>query len=193
MHDEYKAITDAGVVLQIDDPDPADAWQMYPEWELEDYRRYIEVSTAALNHALRDSPPRLVRHHICWGSQHGPHYNDMPLEHFVDIALKVNADAIVLEAGNPRHEHEWQVWEDTPLPDGKILVPGVVSHVSDLIEHPKLVAERLLRYASVVGRENVIAGTDCGIGSRVGHPEIAWSKLTSLVEGARLASKQLWA
>jgi 5-methyltetrahydropteroyltriglutamate--homocysteine methyltransferase len=191
LREEYKAITDAGIVLQIDDPDLPDAWQMYPDWDIAEYRKYAEVRVAALNHALRGIPEDLVRLHVCWGSGHGPHKNDIPLRHIVDIVLKVRAGGYSVEAANGRHEHEWTIWEDVRLPDGKTLMPGVVGHASDIIEHPELVAQRLVRFAKLVGRDNVIAGTDCGLGGRTGHAEIAWAKLEALVEGARLASTRL--
>ncbi len=192
MHEEYKAITDAGFILQIDDPDLPDAWQMHPEMSVADYRKFAELRIEALNHALRDLPQDQVRLHICWGSYHGPHKHDIPLKDIVDIVLKVSAGAYSVEAGNPRHEHEWKVWKETKLPEGKILIPGVVGHSSDFIEHPELVAERLVRFAEIVGKENVIAGTDCGLGGRVGHPSIVWAKLQALAEGAELASEALW-
>jgi 5-methyltetrahydropteroyltriglutamate--homocysteine methyltransferase len=192
LHDEYKAITDAGFVLQLDDPDLPDGWQMYPDMSVADYRTYADLRVEAINRALQSVPRDRVRLHICWGSGHGPHTNDIPLEDIVDIALKVNADCYSVEAGNVRHEHEWRVWQDAKLPEGKMLMPGVVSHATDVVEHPRVVADRLVRYARVVGRENVIAGTDCGLGNRVGHGEIAWAKLRMLVEGARLASRELW-
>jgi 5-methyltetrahydropteroyltriglutamate--homocysteine methyltransferase len=192
LHDEYSAIVAEGVVLQIDDPDLPDAWQMYPDMSIADYRKYAELRMEALNHALRDVPQDMVRHHICWGSQHGPHKNDIPLEHIVDIVLKSHSECLSIEAANPVHEDEWTVWESVKLPDGKTIMPGCVGHVTDLIERPNLVAQRLVRYANLVGKENVVAGTDCGIGSRVGNGEIAWAKLASLAEGARIASEQLW-
>jgi 5-methyltetrahydropteroyltriglutamate--homocysteine methyltransferase len=192
MHEEYKAITDAGFILQIDDPDLADAWQVYPEMSVPEYRKYAEARVEALNHALQGIPEDQVRLHVCWGSGHGPHRNDIPLSDIVDIILKVRAACYSVEASNPRHDHEWRIWQDTKLPEGKSLMPGVVGHVSDIIEHPRLIADRLVRYAKILGRENVQAGTDCGIGSRVGHSEIAWAKLQALVEGARLATKELW-
>jgi 5-methyltetrahydropteroyltriglutamate--homocysteine methyltransferase len=192
MHEEYKAITDAGVVVQVDDPDLATAWQMFPDMTVEDYRKYAALRIEAQNHALRGIPESLVRFHMCWGSQHGPHRDDIPLRHIIDMVLKVNAECYSIEAGNPRHEHEWRVFEEVKLPEEKSLMPGVIGHSTDIIEHPELVAERLVRYAGLVGRENVIAGTDCGVGSRVGHPEIAWAKLEDMVAGARLASKRLW-
>jgi 5-methyltetrahydropteroyltriglutamate--homocysteine methyltransferase len=192
MHEEYKAITDGGFILQIDDPDLPDAWQMYPEMSVADYRKYAELRIDALNHALRDCPQEQVRLHVCWGSYHGPHKYDIPLRDIVDIVLKVRAQAYSIEASNPRHEHEWQLWEDVKLPEGKMLIPGVVSHCSDFIEHPELVAQRLGRFARLVGRENVIAGTDCGLGGRVGHPSIVWAKFQTMAEGAQLATRQLW-
>lgn len=192
LHVEYKAIADAGFILQIDDPDLPDGWQVNAQMKVPEYRKFAEVRVEALNHALRGIPSEKVRLHVCWGSYHGPHKHDIPLKDIVDILLKVRADAYSIEASNPCHAHEWRVWGDVKLPDGKILIPGVVSHSSDFIEHPELVAERLVRYARLVGRENVIAGTDCGLGTRVGHPKIAWAKLKAMVEGARIASKQLW-
>ncbi|MBI4524655.1 MAG: cobalamin-independent methionine synthase II family protein [Deltaproteobacteria bacterium] len=192
MHDEYKAIVDAGFILQIDDPDLADAWQMNSHMSVAEYRKYAELRIHALNHALRDIPPEGVRFHMCWGSYHGPHKYDIPLKDIVDLILKVRAGAYSIEASNPRHEHEWRVWEEVRLPEGKALIPGVAGHASDFIEHPELIAERLLRYARLVGRENVIAGTDCGLGARLGHPKIAWAKFETMAEGARLATKKLW-
>ncbi|MDE3074006.1 MAG: cobalamin-independent methionine synthase II family protein, partial [Chloroflexota bacterium] len=192
MHHEYKAITDAGLVLQLDDPDLPDGWQMYPDMSVADYRKYAELRVEALNHAARGLPEDRIRFHTCWGSSHGPHKNDIPLRHIVDIILKVKAECISIEASNPRHAHDWAVWEDVRLPEGKSLMPGVIGHTTDLIEDPELVAERLVRYAKIVGRENVIAGTDCGLGQRVGHPEIVWAKLRASAEGARIATKQLW-
>src|SRR5579862_1165785 len=193
MHEEYKAITDAGFVLQIDDPDLPDAWQVFPDMSVADYRKYAELRVDAINHALRGIPESQVRLHVCWGSGHGPHKNDIPLRDIVDIIFKVNAECVSIEASNPRHDHEWRVFEEFKLPKGRSLMPGVIGHVTNLIEHPQLVADRLVRYAKLVGRENVIAGTDCGIGSRVGHAEIAWAKLQAEAEGARLATKELWA
>lgn len=192
LHEEYKVITDAGFILQIDDPDLPDGWQVNPEMTLDEYRRYAEVRVEALNQALDGIPEDQVRLHVCWGSPLGPHQSDIPLADIVDIVLKVHAQCYSVEAANPVHEHEWMVWEDTKLPDGKLLMPGVIGHSSLHIEHPELVAQRLIRFADVVGRENVIAGTDCGLGSRVPHGEIAWAKFASLVEGARLASERLW-
>ena len=192
MRDEYLAIVDAGFVLQIDDPDLADAWQIHPQMSVGEYRKFAGLRIDALNYALRDIPTDRVRFHMCWGSYHGPHRVDIPLRDIVDLILKVRADAYSIEASNPCHEHEWRVWATVKLPPGKFLVPGVVGHYSDFIEHPELVAERLVKYAKLAGRENVVAGTDCGLGTRVGHPTIAWAKFQALAEGARLATKQLW-
>jgi 5-methyltetrahydropteroyltriglutamate--homocysteine methyltransferase len=192
MREEYKAIIEAGFVLQLDDPGLPDSWDMFdPEPKLEDYKRHASVQIEALNHALEGLPEDRVRYHICWGSWHGPHTTDLPLKDIVDMLLSVRAGCYSVEAGNVRHEHEWKVWRDVKLPDGKILMPGVVSHATNVVEHPEVVADRIVRYANVVGRENVIAGTDCGLGGRI-HSEIAWAKLGSLVEGARRATKELW-
>ena len=192
MRAEYKAITDAGIVLQIDDPDLPDGWQLHPEMDLAAYRSFAALRIDALNYALKDIPEDLVRLHVCWGSYHGPHKNDIPLAAITDLILSVPAGCYSIEGANPVHEHEWQVWQDVALPDGKLLMPGMVSHCSDLVEHPDLVAQRIVRLAEVVGRENLIAGTDCGLGHRVSHPEICWAKLESLVEGASRASSVLW-
>jgi 5-methyltetrahydropteroyltriglutamate--homocysteine methyltransferase len=192
MKHEYKAVVDAGFILQIDDPALPDTFDMIlPNPSIEEYRKFAEVRVDALNQALRGLPEDRVRYHICWGSWHGPHTHDLPLRHLVDLMLKITAGAYSIEAANARHEHEWKIWQDVKLPDGKILIPGVVTHHTNVVEHPELVADRIIRYASLVGRENVIAGTDCGMGFRV-HPQIAWAKLKSLADGARLASKQLW-
>ena len=192
VHEEYKIVTDAGFVVQIDEPEFATSWMFYPDWSVEEYRRYLEFCVEIINHALAGLPQDLVRFHVCWGSGHRPHTNDIPLRDIADLLVKINADAYSVEAGNVRHAHEWRVWEDVKLPEGRTLIPGVVSHATDLVEHPELVAERLVNYASIVGRENVQAGTDCGIGSRVGHEEIAWAKLRAMGEGAALASDRLW-
>jgi 5-methyltetrahydropteroyltriglutamate--homocysteine methyltransferase len=192
MREEYNAIVKAGFLLQVDDPDLPDAWQINSHMSVAEYRKYAELRVDALNHALRDIPPERVRFHTCWGSYHGPHKYDIPLRDIVDLILKVRANTYSIEASNPRHEHEWRVWEEVKLPDGKVLVPGVVGHATDIVEHPELIADRLVRYAKVVGRENVMAGTDCGLGPRVGDPKIAWAKLEAMAEGARLATKQLW-
>ena len=192
MREEYNAIVDAGFLLQIDNPDLPDAWQIYPDMSVAEYRRYAGLRVDALNHALRGIPLEKVRFHTCWGSYHGPHKYDIPLSDIVDLIFKVRAGAYSIEASNPCHEHEWRVWEKVKLPEGKVLVPGVVGHYSDFIEHPRLIADRLVRYARIVGRENVIAGTDCGLGPRVGDPQIAWAKFEAMAEGARLATRELW-
>jgi 5-methyltetrahydropteroyltriglutamate--homocysteine methyltransferase len=192
LREEYKAIIDAGLVLQLDDPATATGWDMIdPEPKVEDYRKFTMVRVEALNHALRGLPRERIRFHLCWGSWHGPHTTDIPLRDIVEVMLAVNAGAYSFEAGNVRHEHEWRVWEDVKLPDGKLILPGVVSHATNVVEHPELVADRILRLAVLVGRERVIASTDCGLGGRV-HPDIAWAKLEALVEGAELATRQLW-
>jgi len=163
----------------------------YPEPSAEEYRKFAAIRIDALNHALKDLPEDRIRYHICWGSWHGPHTTDLPLGTIIDILLKVKAQAYSVEAGNVRHEHEWKVWREVKLPAGKILMPGVVSHATNVVEHPELVCDRILRFAEVAGRENVIAGTDCGLGGRI-HAQLAWAKLEALAAGARLASKELW-
>ena len=189
---EYKGIVDAGFLLQIDDPDLPDAWQIHPEMNVADYRKFADLRVDALNHALKEIPEESIRFHTCWGSYHGPHQFDIPLADIVDIILKVKAVGYSIEASNPRHDHEWTVWKDVKLQDGKVLIPGVIGHSNDFIEHPELVAQRLVRYANIVGKENVMAGTDCGIGSRVGHAQICWAKFQAMSEGAQIASKELW-
>ena len=193
MAEEYRAIVDAGFVLQIDDPDLADAWQMHPQMTTVEYRKYQELRIEALNHGLKGLPEDRIRFHMCWGSYHGPHKYDIPLNEIVDLVLKVRAGCYSIEASNPCHEHEWRVWEGVKLPDDKLLMPGVIGHYSDFIEHPRAIADRLIRYAKIVGRENIIAGSDCGIGSRVGHPQVGWAKFQAMAEGARIASRELWA
>jgi 5-methyltetrahydropteroyltriglutamate--homocysteine methyltransferase len=192
MHEEYKAITDAGIILQLDDPDLPDGYHVYPDMTVEDYRKFAEVRVEAINRAIRGIPEEMVRLHICWGSFHHPHTQDIPLRDIIDIVFKVKAQCYSIEAANPQHEHEWQVFEDVKLPDGKILMPGVLGHCApEFVEHPELVAQRLLRYANLVGRENVIGGTDCGL-SRVAHSSIQWAKFRAMAEGARIATKKLW-
>ena len=191
LRTEYRAIIDAGLILQIDDawvPVAWDRWGM--PMGMDGYRDWCRIRIDALNHALEGIPEDRVRYHFCWGSWRGPHAFDIELKYIVDIMLSVNAGAYLIEAANPRHEHEYVVWDDVKLPEGRILVPGVVAHSTDLIEHPELVAQRIRRFAERVGRENVMAGTDCGLGGR-SHPQIAWAKLKSLVEGAALASRSL--
>jgi 5-methyltetrahydropteroyltriglutamate--homocysteine methyltransferase len=192
MADKYRAIAAAGHVLQIDDPGIATSWDMLkPEPSLADYRKYVTVRIEALNHALKGIRPEQVRYHWCWGSWHGAHVNDIPLKHIIDIALKVNAQTYSFEAANVRHEHEIELWKEVKLQPGTILMPGVISHATNIVEHPELIARRLVNWAGIVGRENVLAGADCGMGGRV-HGEIGWAKLASLGEGAALATKALW-
>jgi 5-methyltetrahydropteroyltriglutamate--homocysteine methyltransferase len=192
MREEYKAIIDAGLILQLDDPASAENWDMInPEPPVEGYKKFSMVRIEALNHALRGLPEDRIRFHLCWGSWHGPHTTDIPMRDIVNVMLAVKCQAYSFEAGNVRHEHEWSVWEDVKLPDGKIILPGVVSHATNVVEHPELVAQRILRFTKSVGRERVIAATDCGLGGRV-HPMIAWAKLEALAQGAALASRQLW-
>ena len=196
MRVEYKAIVDAGFVLQIDDPRMATHYNRAVDASIEDCRKFIALRVEAVNHALRGLPAERIRFHTCYSVNIAPRVHDFELRHFADLMLRINAGAYLIEAANPRHEHEWQLWRDVKLPDDKILVPGVVSHCIHLVEHPELVAQRIARFADVVGRERVIAGTDCGFGtSGAGdevHPEVAWAKLRSLVEGARLATQRLW-
>jgi 5-methyltetrahydropteroyltriglutamate--homocysteine methyltransferase len=197
MHVEYRAIVDAGFILQIDDPRMATHYNRTPNASIEECRKFMALRVEAVNHALRGIPEDRVRFHTCYSVNIAPRVCDFELKHFVDLMLKIRAGAYAIEAANPRHEHEWELWRDVALPDGKILIPGVVSHCVHLVEHPELVAQRLTRFASVVGREQVIAGTDCGFGtSGAGdevHPDVAWAKLRSLVEGAEIASRRLWA
>ena len=192
MREEYETIVDAGFLLQIDDPDLPDGWNCLPELSVSEYKKYASMRVEALNHALRNIPPEKVRLHVCWGSFHGPHHDDIPLRDIADIIFGVRAMSFSIEASNPCHEHEWRVFEDVRLPDGATLIPGVVGHCTDFIEHPDLVADRLVRYAGLVGRERILAGTDCGLGHRVGHSSICWAKLEALAEGARRASARLW-
>ena len=189
MHEEYQAIVDAGFLLQIDDPDLPDGWNCLPNITLPDYRKYATIRVDALNHALAGIPKEKVRLHVCWGSHHGPHHDDVPLKDIIDLIFRVQAGSFSIEASNPCHEHEWRVFEEAKLPAGATLVPGVVGHCTDFIEHPDLVAERLVRYARLVGRENVLAGTDCGIGTRVGHPSICWAKFEALGRGRAAGDK----
>jgi 5-methyltetrahydropteroyltriglutamate--homocysteine methyltransferase len=192
MREEYKAIVDAGLILQLDDPSIAESWDaIAPEPSVEDYRKFSMLRIEALNHAIKGLPEDRIRFHLCWGSWHGPHVTDLPMQDIVEVMLAVKCQAYSFEAGNARHEHEWNVWKDVKLPDDKLILPGVVSHATNVVEHPDLVAERILRFASVVGRERVIAATDCGLGGRI-HAQIAWAKLAVLSEGARRATKQLF-
>jgi 5-methyltetrahydropteroyltriglutamate--homocysteine methyltransferase len=192
MREEYKAILDAGLVLQIDDPAIAENWDLInPEPGVADYTKFTMIRVAALNHALRGLPQQRIRLHLCWGSWHGPHTTDIPMRDIIRVMLAINAGAYSFEAGNVRHEHEWRVWQEVKLPDDKIIAPGVVSHATNVVEHPELVADRIKRFADLVGRERVIASSDCGLGGRV-HPDVAWAKLEALAQGAELASKELW-
>jgi 5-methyltetrahydropteroyltriglutamate--homocysteine methyltransferase len=192
MREEYKAIIDAGLILQIDDPAIAENWDMVnPEPSVADYRRFTMRLVEALNHALKGLPQDRIRFHLCWGSWHGPHMTDIPMRDIVDCMLAIDAGAYSFEAGNVRHEHEWKIWQDVKLPDGKLILPGIVSHATNVVEHPELVCDRILRFANLVGRERVIASTDCGLGGRI-HPQIAWAKLETLARGAALATQALW-
>jgi 5-methyltetrahydropteroyltriglutamate--homocysteine methyltransferase len=192
MNTEYRAIADSGILLQLDEPAILTDWHWMTDRTVADYRSWLAVQVEALNVALRGIPPERVRMHSCWGSIHHPHTDDIPLADVVDLILQVNVGAYSLEASNPRHDHEWEVWQHVKLPDGKVLIPGVIGHFTDFVEHPRLVAERIVKYARVVGRENVIAGVDCGLGTRVGTESIQWAKFGALAEGARLASDALW-
>ena len=192
QHEEYKIITDAGLTVQLDAPDLAEAWdQINPEPTIKDFQDWLQLRIDAANRALEGIPEEQVRLHICWGSWHGPHTTDIPFEAIVDQCLQVNAKYFSFEASSARHAHEWKVWENDRLPKGKVIVPGFVSHSTNVVEHPELVAERIVRFAQLVGPESVIASTDCGLGGRL-HRDIAWAKLESLVEGARIASERLF-
>jgi 5-methyltetrahydropteroyltriglutamate--homocysteine methyltransferase len=192
LREEYRAVIDAGLILQIDDPSIAENWdQINPAPTVEDYLAFTRIRVEALNHALRGLPEEQIRFHLCWGSWHGPHSTDLEFRHLVDTMLDINAGSYSFEGANARHEQEWRVWEDAKLPDGKTIVPGVIGHATNVVEHPELVADRIERFAGAVGRENVIASTDCGLGGRI-HPQIAWAKLDSLVAGAELATARLW-
>ncbi len=197
MRVEYKAIVDAGLIVQLDDARAAVTYdRMVPPGTLKDFRRWVGMHVEVLNHALRGIPADRVRYHVCWGSWPGPHVTDVPLKDIVDLILKVNAGAYVIEGANPRHEHEWHVWEGAKMPEDKILLPGVISHVTNVVEHPELVAERITRLAKILGRERVIASTDCGFAQgpfhRRVHPSVMWAKFEALTAGAKIASKALW-
>jgi 5-methyltetrahydropteroyltriglutamate--homocysteine methyltransferase len=196
MREEYQAIVDAGFLVQIDDPMLATCYVMYPNMSVADCRKWIALRIEVLNHALRDIPREKVRWHTCYGINIGPRVHDLQLQDAVDLFVKVKAGALSFEAANPRHEHEWRVWKDARLEEGTILIPGVITQSSVLVEHPELVADRLERFAQVVGRENVMAGTDCGFGTFAGseeiHPSVVWAKFQALSEGARIASERLW-
>jgi 5-methyltetrahydropteroyltriglutamate--homocysteine methyltransferase len=197
MAREYRAIVDAGFILQLDCPDLAMSRHMlYPELSIAEYRKVIAVNVAALNHAVGGIPAERMRMHVCWGSTMGPHHTDVPLRDIVDIVLAARPQAVSFPGANPRHGHEWKVWDEVTLPDDKIIIPGVIDSTSNFVEHPELVADRIVQYANAVGRENVIAGVDCGFGTFAGRVQvdskIVWMKLQSLAEGAALASRQLW-
>lgn len=192
VREEYKAITDAGLIVQIDEPEFATTWQFYPSWTLTELRTYLTRAVDIINHALDGLPEELIRFHFCWASPHRPHVNDIDLASIIDLLVKIRAQSYAFEAANVRHEHEWDVWKSVDLPENKILMPGVITHSTDLVEHPRLVANRLKQYASIVGRERVQAGTDCGMGSRVGHEDTVWAKFAAMVDGARIASAELW-
>ena len=194
---EYRAIVDAGFILQIDDPGLGETWDMLiPAPPIEDYRKMQARNLDALNHALAGIPEDRVRYHLCWGSWQGPHLHDLGLRDVVDLVLRVRAQAYSIEAATPRHSYEWRVWEDVKLPEGKVLIPGVIAHTTAVVEHPETVAERLMAYARLVGRERVMAGADCGFAQGAlfqrQHPTIMWAKFEALVQGARLASARLW-
>ena len=197
MRTEYKLIIDSGFLLQLDDARSAVTFdRMVPPATYADYRRWLSLQVEILNHAIEGLPADRIRYHVCWGSWPGPHTSDVPLKDIVDLILKVKVGAYVIEGANPRHEHEWQVWRNTRLAPGQVLIPGVISHATNVVEHPELVAERIVRLANIIGRENVIAGTDCGFAQgpfyRRVHPSVMWAKLEALSAGARLASKELW-
>jgi 5-methyltetrahydropteroyltriglutamate--homocysteine methyltransferase len=198
MRTEYKMIIDSGFVLQLDDARSAVTYdRMVPPASFADYKRWLEKQIEIMNHAIAGLPADRIRYHICWGSWPGPHVSDVPLKDIVDVVLKAKVGAFVIEGANPRHEHEWQVWKTAKLGPGQILIPGVISHATNVVEHPELVAERIVRLAKIVGRENVIGGTDCGFAQgpfyRRVHPSIQWAKLEALAAGAGLASRELWA
>ena len=192
MHEEYKLIADAGFILQLDDPGLPDGFGIHADMSVAEYRNFAEARVEATNYALRDIPEDRVRLHICWGSVHHPHTTDIPLADIIDILYKLNIQCYSIEQANPMHEHEWEVFAEHKLPEGKIIMPGVLGHAArEFVEHPELVAQRLIRYANLVGRENVIGGTDCGL-SRAAHESIQWAKFRAGAAGARIATKKLW-
>ena len=190
LREEYLAIADAGLTLQIDDPVLVAAWDFWPDDDLDAYRAVARRDVELLNEALRGIPTERIRYHLCWGSWQGPHRSDLPLADVLDLMLEIRAGAYLVEAANAQHEHEWKLWRDAALPDGATLIPGVVTHKTSVVEHPEVVADRIVRYAELVGPERVMAGTDCGLGGRISS-DVAWAKLDALVEGARLASERL--
>ena len=193
MREEYKTITEAGINVQLDDPILVNVfeWQYSVSRDMASFRRWAQAHIEVVNHALAGIDEERVRYHVCWGSWKGPHSTDLPLEQVIDLVLKVKASQYSVEAANPQHEHEWRVWKQVKIPDGKAVVPGVVTHKTNVLEHREVVADRILRYAESVGRENVIAGTDCGLGGRI-HSQLAWAKLRALADGAALATRKLW-
>ena len=197
MREEYKAIVAAGFLVQIDDPQLVTHYMVNPTVTIEQCRKWAQMHVEALNHALKGIPREKIRYHTCYGINMGPRVHDMEAKDIIDIVLKINAGAFSFEAANPRHEHEWTVWAEAKIPDGAVLIPGVISHSTVLVEHPELIAQRIARYADIVGRENVIAGSDCGFATFAGsdevHESIVWAKFSALAEGARLASQRLWA
>ena len=199
MKHEYKKVVDAGFLLQLDSPDLALWWgrREFAEKSFGEYRVVVEQHVAAINHALQGIPSDRVRLHLCWGNAERPHVRDVPIAEIIDVVYRANVGAILFEGANPRHAHEWKIFKEHPVPDGTIIIPGVIDTLTNFVEHPELVAERIERYANIVGRQNVIAGTDCGFSTRVRskprvHPTIAWSKLQALAAGAQLASERLW-
>jgi 5-methyltetrahydropteroyltriglutamate--homocysteine methyltransferase len=197
MRTEYKMIVDAGFILQLDDARAATTFdRMVPPASFEEYRKWVALHMEVLNDAIQGLPPERIRYHVCWGSWPGPHVSDVPLKDIADLILSVKVGAYVIEGANPRHEHEWVVWKDVKMPEGRLLIPGVISHATNVVEHPELVAQRIVRLARLLGRENVVAGTDCGFAQgpfhRRVHPTVMWAKLEALVEGARLAIYELW-
>jgi len=197
MRTEYRMIIDAGFVLQLDDARAAVSFdRMVPPGSFADYRKWLALQVDVLNEAIAGLPQDRIRYHVCWGSWPGPHTSDVPLKDIVDLILQMKVGAYVIEGANPRHEHEWRVWETAKLPSDRLLIPGVISHATNVVEHPELVAERIVRLARLIGRENLLAGTDCGFAQgpfyRRVHPSIMWAKLDALVQGARLASAELW-
>jgi 5-methyltetrahydropteroyltriglutamate--homocysteine methyltransferase len=193
MRDEYEAITAAGFILQLDCPDLASGANTdYADLSVGEFRKVVELHVEALNYAVRAIPPEQIRIHVCWGGYEGPHHRDIALRDVIDLVLKCNAVGVSVEAANPRHAHEWKVWQEVKLPDGKVLIPGVVDDKTNFVEHPELVADRLVQYAGLVGRENVIAAPDCGFSGGRCSPDIVWAKLRTLVEGAQIASERLW-
>jgi 5-methyltetrahydropteroyltriglutamate--homocysteine methyltransferase len=196
MKPEYDAIHQAGIVLQVDCPDLACAWAVGPELTLEEFRTVVAMRLEALDYATRDIPSDAIRLHLCWGNGEGPHHTDIPLVEIIDLVVAARPGAVAFEGANPRHEHEWKVFEEVKLPDGKVIIPGVLDSTTNFIEHPEVVAQRLMRYADLVGRGNVIAGSDCGFATfaafNLVDPKITWAKLAAMAEGARLASEHLW-